>query len=288
MNTEAFQFRTGLQGILGVTFLSLAVLLAHPSPARCIEEGQHNKQQEKCPEGMREPRNCNDIRQMAYKLARVKGYKMGSDNIPNVMQRRYIANRNDCTTGNAHIACMFNDECTEQFGKLKGLRSNSAYHATTMFVSKSGKKFECDFTPQSSGIFIRKNADTVIGDAVPDAGESMDPAYDCKLNGANFSPLGEGEGGLGGGGMNSLATLLMLMSMLQNQQQQQPPPPMSQPEPELPPEPTLTPTPTPTSSPLLAGSSLDDSSASKVTPAGDVVSGIKATAAWDAPRDGMF
>ncbi len=311
MGKRIFQIKRGLTGlrwpskgskralssIASTTLLTLVTLLSIPWSAHCIDldKGNHNKEQEKCPEGMKQPRNCDDVRQMAYKLAAKKGYKMGSDNIPNVMQRRYVINKNDCSTGNAHIACMFNDECTEEFGKVKGMRSNSAHHATTMYVSKSGKKFECDFTPQSSGIFIRKKADTVIGDAVPDAGESMDPAYDCKLNGANFSPLGEGSEGGGAGGMSSMMSLLTLMSLLQGMNQQPPLPPLTQPEDPPPPavvDPVDTPTPIPTPTPtaVATATSAQDviAATSKSSPAADVVTTLGVTSAWEEPRGDMF
>lgn len=265
------------------------MLASGPSIGVCIDKG-HNEEQKKCPEGLREPRNCNDVRRMAYKMAKVKGYKMGSDDIPNVMQRPYRINKNDCSTGNAHVACMFNDECTEEFGKLKGMRSNSAHHATTMFVGKNGKKFECDFTPQSSGIFIRKNADTMIGDAVPDPGESMDPAYDCKLNGANFSALGEGGAGGGAGGMSSMMSLLTLMSLLQGMNQQPPPPPslISQPEAPLPPVIEETPTPIPTAVATATSAQERSANASESKPIADVVSTLGGTSAWEEPRGSMF
>jgi hypothetical protein len=284
----------GTHAIFRITMFAVLAFVTAASPANCQERTGHNKPQEECPEGMRAPRNCNDIRQMAYKLARAKGYRMGSDNVPDVMQHRYQEGVNDCSTGNAHVACMFNGKCTENLGTLKGLRSNSAKHATTLFVGKDGTRFECDYTPGSGGIFIRRNSDTIVGDATPDPGESMDPAYNCKLNGANFSALNGGDYGgsqSSGGGIDSLSSLLLLMSLLQNQQPAQTPvgPQIIQ----LPSDPTPTPTPTPTTSstgsPAETADLLKRTSESKdVPPAADVVSGANATAAWDAPRKGMF
>jgi hypothetical protein len=95
------------------------------------------------PEAFSVPRNCKDVERVAYALAiRKKGYlNANGNNIPDVMERPYVINRNDCSTGNAHAACMFNDPCTAPFGKLMGLRSNSARHATTMYVGNNGMKF---------------------------------------------------------------------------------------------------------------------------------------------------
>lgn len=180
------------------------------------KSGDHNTDQRDCPPGMRMPRNCDDVERMAHRLAvKKKGYMDGSEfgrnGIPDVMERPYLVNQNDCSTGNAHMACMFNDECTAEFGELLGMRSNSARHATTLFRGKDGTEFECDFTPESSGIMIRHNADTMVGEAFPDPGEHMDPAYNCAMNGANYSALNAG-------GMNDLATMLALLQLLQQMQ----------------------------------------------------------------------
>jgi hypothetical protein len=143
------------------------------------------------------------------------------------MERKYQVGFNDCSTGNAHVACMFNDECTEQHGKLLGMRSQSAWHATTMYRGKNGQQFECDFTPQSSGIFIANRADTRIGTAFPDAGESIDPQYakdGCPTNGASSSSLNPGGGIFGGGGgggsMQDMMMMMAIMRLLQGQQNQ--------------------------------------------------------------------
>jgi hypothetical protein len=153
-----------------------------------------------------------------------KGYADGNGNgEPDVMERPYVRNLNDCTTGNAHVACMYNDECTEQHGKLVGLRSNMAHHATTMYVAKGGNQFECDFTPGGGEDLIGSNPDTKWGPAYPDPGESMDPAYNCEMNGANYQPLNPfGGGGLfgGAGGMNPFM-MMMMMELLKRKQQQQ-------------------------------------------------------------------
>jgi len=133
------------------------------------------------PETKIQPKNCEDVRKIAYILAERKGYEM-SGGRPVVMQRPFRINFNDCSTGNAHVACMFNDLCTSGLGKLLGLRSKAAYHATVLFRGTDGTEFECDFTPQSSGMFILHNPDTMIGPAYPDCGESLDPAYDCARN----------------------------------------------------------------------------------------------------------
>ena len=200
------------------------------------------------------PQNCQDVRRMAYALATKKnGYADTDRNgVPDVMQRPYVVNQNDCSTGNAHAACMFNDACTAEYGQLLGLRSNSACHATVMFEGKDGRKFECDFTPQSSGIFIMNNRDTQVGPAFPDAGESMDPAYreaGCPMNGANTSALNPFGGG--GGGMTDTMLQLLLMKLLLDMLNQQQVPtalPSASPAPTIAP-PINTPTPTATITP---------------------------------------
>ena len=174
------------------------------------------------------------------------------------MERGYTRNWNDCTTGNAHVACMWNeDPCTAQFGEIKGLRSNSAHHATTKYIGKDGREFECDFTPGGGAGLIGDNADTTIGDAVPDAGESMDPAYSCKMNGANHSQLNPG-GKFGGSSMQDMMSMMMLMQLLQQMKnrnqnsapQQQAPTPAPQ---IIIPTATPTPTETPTAAPSVQG-----------------------------------
>lgn len=196
------------------------------------------------PETRQKPRNCQQVAQIAYALAtKKKGYAdAGGNGIPDVMERRYVVNVNDCSTGNAHAACMFNDPCTAPMGRLMGLRSNSARHATVLFEGTDGSKFECDFTPQSSGIAIAHRADTRIGPAFPDPGESMDPAYDCLMNGANTRPLNAFGGG-GGALQGSIMALLMQMLQQQLAKQTPAPPPAA----DVPSIQTPTPTPTPAS-----------------------------------------
>jgi len=196
------------------------------------------------------------VERAAYALAMKKGYADSDGNrIPDVMERGYQYNLNDCTTGNAHVACMFNDECTSQFGELKGMRSNSAHHATTMFVGADGRKFECDFTPGGGAGHIGSNGDTTIGDAVPDAGESMDSAYTCKMNGANYAALNPG-GGFGGSSMQNMMMMMMLMQLLQQMKNQNQNPAPQSPAPTQAPVViivTVTPTPTPTTAPTVGG-----------------------------------
>jgi hypothetical protein len=201
------------------------------------------------PEARQIPQTCKQVEMIAYALAiRKKGYmNANGNNIPDVMERRYVINRNDCSTGNAHAACMFNDPCTAPFGRLMGLRSNSARHATTMFVGNNGRKFECDFTPQSSGIMIAHRPDTRIGPAFPDPGESMDPAYNCTMNGANTQPLNPFGGGGGGGSAMQMAIMALLMQMFQQQFAQLTPSPVPTAGNIL-----VTPTPTPQVAPTSA------------------------------------
>jgi hypothetical protein len=198
------------------------------------------------PETRQKPRNCQQVAQIAYALAtKKKGYAdAGGNGIPDVMERRYVENVNDCSTGNAHAACMFNDPCTAPIGRLMGLRSNSARHATVLFEGTDGNKFECDFTPDTSrsGIPIAHRPDTRIGPAFPDPGESMDPAYDCLMNGANTRPLNAFGGG--GGALQS-SIMALLMQMLQQQLAKQTPAPS--PAADVPSIQTPTPTPTPAS-----------------------------------------
>jgi hypothetical protein len=209
------------------------------------------------PETQRRPEDCEDVERAAYALAMKKGYADGDGNgIPDVMESGYRYNENDCTTGNAHVACMFNDECTAQWGELKGLRSNSAHHATTMFVGADGQQMECDFTPGGGAGLIGDNADTTMGDAVPDAGESMDPAYVCKMNGANYGALNPG-GKFGGSSMQNMMMMMMLMQLLQQMQNQK----QNQNQNAVPTQApqvvivtaTPTPTPTPTTAPTVQG-----------------------------------
>jgi hypothetical protein len=133
------------------------------------------------PESKIPPKNCEDVRKIAFILAKRKGYAM-SGGRPFVMQLPYERGLNDCSTANAHMACMFNDACTSGLGKLLGLRSQAAYHATVLFKGTDGTEFECDFTPGGTGIFIVHNPDTMMGPAYPDYGEHLDPAYDCARN----------------------------------------------------------------------------------------------------------
>jgi hypothetical protein len=229
-------------------------------PRSNFSDGDHMKKDECPPETQRPPQNCDDVREMAHSNALRRGYaNTNGDSIPDVMQKPYSTvkddnvNHNDCSTGNAHMACMFNDPCTEQHGTLMGLRSNSARHATTYFQRKDGTGFECDFTPKRDGsspsgydgIFIAGRADTRIGTAFPDAGEFMDPQYQrdgCEMNGATTSSF-NGGGGLFGGG-NAIQDMMMLaaiMQLLQGQQNQNNvPPPYND---------VIIPTPTPTATP---------------------------------------
>ncbi len=145
----------------------------------------HSQGRSYCPPGTDiSPRNCDDVRRIASDLGVLRGYlDEDRDGVPDVLERPYVIRFNDCSTGNAHVACMFNHPCTAPHGKLLGLRSVSAHHATVLFVGSNGRSFECDFTPQSSGRFIGERTDTQVGPAFPDPGESLDPAYDCERNG---------------------------------------------------------------------------------------------------------
>jgi hypothetical protein len=96
-----------------------------------------------------------------------------------------------------------------------------------MYKGKNGQQFECDFTPQSSGIFIANRGDTRIGPAFPDRGESIDPQYakdGCETNGASTSSLNGGGGIFGGGGgggsMQDMMMMMAIMRLLQGQQNQ--------------------------------------------------------------------
>jgi hypothetical protein len=234
-------------------------------------EGDHNKENE-CPPETRQPiKNCDDVRRIAYKNAIRRGYADNDGNgTPDVMERTYQRNWNDCTTGNAHVACMFNDECTEEHGSLKGNRSDMDRHASAQYVGKNGQSFECDFTPQSSGIFIADNPDTRRGTAFPDPGESMDPQYardGCPLNGANTSLVNPGGGIFGGGGSGSMdmAMMLAIMQMLNGGQNQTSPQSAVDGEPASNEVviPTPTPTPTPTPSPEPTRNTATQASSSK-------------------------
>ncbi len=149
-----------------------------------------------CPEEAKvPPQNCNDVKNAAYALGLKRGYMNSNGNsIPDVMERPYVKDLNDCSTGNAHMNCMYNDPCTEQHGRLQGIRSNSAVHASSLYVGNDGNTFECDFTPNSGGISIANNRDAQFGPAYPDPNESMDPSYNCAMNGAGYSALNPSRG----------------------------------------------------------------------------------------------
>jgi hypothetical protein len=287
-------------------------------------EGDHNKENE-CPPETRQPiKNCDDVRRIAYANALRRGYaNINGNGIPDVMERPYQVGWNDCSTGNAHVACMFNDECTEEQGMLLGLRSQSAWHATVLYRGRNGQEFECDFTPQSSGIFIRDRADTQVGLAFPDWGESIDPQYaedGCVTNGASTTALNPG-GGLFGGGGGSMQDMMMMMAIMRlfngNQDQSSPlssvdgQPASSE---VVIPTPTFTPTPVPTPASDTKSSSSKPSTAISdaaiVSSPGGSSSEVSAdfthrieseelddeqefaekprTAEWELKRDGMF
>jgi hypothetical protein len=186
------------------------------------------------PQTKRPPTNCDDVLEMARVLGIRKGYEdADGDGTPDVLRRPYERNYFDCTTGNAHVECMFNDACTEQWGELLMLRSNSARHATSVFVAKDGSRFECDFTPDSSGIYIINRPDVRVGPGFTDGGEYHDPAYNCLRGNGGSRALNPG----GILGKLSPALLGQLLSQL-NQSKQGSPTPT--------PIPTPTPTPTPT------------------------------------------
>jgi hypothetical protein len=246
----------GLGLVLVLSVVVVGLSCSTPVLAQKKSEGDHN--QNDCPPETKKPmNNCNDVRQAAYALALKRGYTNSTGNsIPDVMERQYRVGWNDCSTGNAHMACMFNDPCTSDKGELQGMRSQSAWHATTMFKGKDGKSFECDFTPQSSGIMIANRGDTRIGPAFPDAGESMDPQYQkdgCPMNGATtaLNPGGMfgGGGGIGGGGgsMQDMMMMMMLMQLLKGQQNQNGSQPAIDGQPAT--DEVVVPTPTPTPTP---------------------------------------
>lgn len=321
--------RAHVSGLVALLVV-LNVVSASPGVAQSSSggDGDHNKKNECPPETQQPPKNCDDVRRMAYKNALRRGYANTNGNgIPDVMERRYQVGFNDCSTGNAHMACMFNDECTEQHGKLLGMRSQSAWHATTMYKGKNGQQFECDFTPQSSGIFIANRGDTRIGTAFPDAGESIDPQYakdGCPTNGASTSALNPGGGIFGGGGGGgSMQDMMMMMAIMQllngNQNQNSPQSPVDgQPASNevVIPMPTMTPTPSPvptrtsdsrgtssTTSTEMSDADIvssdeddvrDDSSDSKGYLNGDTIDDevtaaeTRRTAEWELKREGMF
>ncbi len=287
--------------------------------------GYHMDKNDCPPETMQPPRNCEDVRRMAYSNALRRGYMNNNGNgIPDVMERAYLVDWNDCSTANAHMACMFNDRCTEQHGTLLGLRSAAAWHATTLYRGNDGREFECDFTPGSSGIFIRNRPDARVGPAFPDAGESIDPQYakdGCETNGASYSALNPG-GMFGAGGISAmqgamLAAISKLLKGGQNPAIGQPPsigqqpgngngpqPGTGQPpvNPGIRPTPTPTPQPVPTltTEPKNEGKSLSteisdaaivsrESASSEFGSATSAeVSDGRSTAAWEDKRAGMF
>lgn len=321
--------RARLNGLFAFIVI-LNVVSASPALAQRSSngDGDHNKKNECPPETSRPPQNCDDVRRIAYRNALRRGYANTNGNgVPDVMERAYQVGFNDCSTGNAHMACMFNDECTEQHGKLLGMRSQSAWHATTMYKGNNGQQFECDFTPGSSGIFIANRADTRIGPAFPDAGESIDPQYardGCETNGANTSSLNGGGGIFGGGGgggsMQDMMMMMAIMRLLQGQQNQdnQQSPTDGQPASNevIIPTPTMTPTPSPVPTRTSGGRGASSNSSTQISDAdivstddddvregssddqgsasGDTIDDEVAaaetprTAAWELKREGMF
>ena len=276
------------------SLIALHLISASSGFTQSPDDGKHAIPIKECPPEDKPPKNCADIRRMSYKSAIKRGYANTNGNgVPDVMERRYQAGWNDCSTGNAHMACMYNvDPCLSKHGTLSGLRSNSAYHATTLYEGKDGAKFECDFTPQSSGIFIKNRGDTEKGPAYPDAGESLDPQYEkdgCEINGASSSALNPGGGG-GGGSIQDIM-LLAIMQLL-NQQQNQNNINNNQ---VVIPTPTATPTPPPTRTPNTRSSAAKFS-----TEASDaaIVSALKTAvddteeeakvADWETKREGLF
>ena len=312
--------------VVSVIVLNMAATMQAVAQNSTKKDGDHNQKDECPPETQQKPRNCDDVRRIAYMNALRRGYaNINGNGIPDVMERPYQVGWNDCSTGNAHVACMFNDPCTEQHGTLMGLRSQSAWHATTLYKARNGQDFECDFTPQSSGIMIADRGDTQIGMAFPDAGESIDPQYakdGCVTNGASTTALNPG-GGLFGGGGGSMQDMMMMMAIMQllngNQNQNSPQSPVDgQPGSNevVIPTPTVTPTPSPvptrtsdsrgtssnTSTEISDADIVssdedavrDDSSDSKGSLNGDTIDDevtaaeTRRTAEWELKREGMF
>lgn len=308
-----------------VVALNLAISSTGLAQKSSEGDGDHNEQNDCPPETQKPPQNCDDVRRIAYGNALRRGYaNINGNGIPDVMERPYQVGWNDCSTGNAHMACMFNDDCTEQHGMLLGLRSQSAWHATVLYRGRNGQDFECDFTPQSSGIFIRDRADTQVGLAFPDSGESIDPQYakdGCVTNGASTTALNPGGGLFGGGGsMQDMMMMMAIMQLLNGKQNQNSPQSSVDGQPAssevvIPaPTPTFTPTPVPTGTPDTKGSSSKSSTvisdAAIVSSRGEAsyeagadsthliepevpdeeqeVVESSRTAEWELKRDGMF
>ena len=260
-------------------------------------DGKHAQPIKDCPPEDKPPQNCDDVRRMAYKSAVSSGYADKNKNgTPDVMERPYRVDYNDCSTGNAHMACMYNsDPCLSKHGKVYGLRSNSASHMTVLYEGKDGKTFECDFTPQSSGIFIKNRRDTMVGTAYPDAGESIDPQYEkdgCPTNGASSSALNPGGGGGGGGGGSIQDILLAAIIQLLRQQQNQNNTNDNQ---VVTPTPTATPTPQPTSTPntrsaaeKFSTEASDAAIVSALKTAVDDTDEKAKVADWETKREGLF
>ena len=264
-------------------------------------DGKHAQPIKECPPEDKPPQNCDDVRRMAYKSAVSSGYADKNKNgTPDVMERPYRVNYNDCSTGNAHMACMYNsDPCLSKHGKVYGLRSNSARHMTVLYEGKDGKTFECDFTPESSGIFIKNRRDTMVGTAFPDAGESIDPQYEkdgCPTNGASSSALNPGGGGGGGGGGSGggsiqdilLAAIIQLLRQQQNQNN-------TNDNQVVTPTPTATPTPQPTSTPntrsaaeKFSTEASDAAIVSALKTAVDDTEEEAKVADWETKREGLF
>lgn len=185
--------------------------------------GQHMQELD-CPPGTQGPfTNCQDYWEAINKESMRLGYRDADGNGTADFLESYTIHVHDCADVAAEVACVSRQSnCINQTAQQ--LRSRSAYHSDN-YIEGIG---ECDFTPSLSrggsqankgnlGGGLANRRDTTIDDGAPDAGETVDPAYTCALNGARRSAFG-GRGGGGGllGGGSSLGTLAIL-AMLFNQ-----------------------------------------------------------------------
>ena len=203
-----------------------ALILCALIPVAYGQGPGNHMQAEDCPPGTQGPfSDCASYHRAINIEALRIGYADKNGNGTADFLEDYIRGEHDCADTAAEVACVSNQShCINQTASQ--LRSNSANHSTNSIEGIG----ECDFTPMltrggstanngSGGMRIGNRRDTTIDSGAPDAGEKVDPAYTCELNGASRSAYG-GRGG-GGGMFDSPMGMLAMMTLLLNQAQNQ-------------------------------------------------------------------
>jgi hypothetical protein len=246
--------------------LILALLVLTSGGKRAVAQGgpggsgQHMQDLD-CPPGTQGPfKNCQDYWNAINKESLRLGYRDSDGNGTADFLESYTIHVHDCADVAAEVACVSRQSnCINQTAQQ--LRSRSAYHSDN-YIEGIG---ECDFTPSLSrggsqanrgnlGGGLANRRDTTIDEGAPDAGETVDPAYTCALNGARRSAFGGRGGGGGGSSLGTLAILAMLFNQsMMNQLTPVPTAPVTSPTPDGKgaDNKDLTPTPTPKPEPTL-------------------------------------